>query len=621
MAIKLRSFSTHSVTKTIVFILVVILITATVSQMQYVAYRDINPDCLFVREYKDSEYFFRNDVYNSFMLAYDILNGKEVEQDGTFYYYIDDGEKTYTNSENTDKSFFEQYDKAFYAFERGIWSLGRNTNPRPMPIRIMYNGLNNNHTVYIAFTDEFLEQKQKAWADDRSKLLPYAAGILSCIILSLLLIAFLVCVTGRKPYDLELHFSKLDMIYSDILLVCFIMSSIVWVVSVARSPYRRSIIYQAQPFKLSISQIYSMIWVAVITAVISVVCGLILLSVVRRIKAGRLIKHSIIFIILYKVYDFFKSLFDGRMFSRYPLTKSLFYRQVAFITASALLMFLAFLSLISREELFFLIFGALEFPIIYWYIKGNNKTYEDINKGFNESLEEQMRSERMKIDLVTNVSHDLKTPLTSIISYVDLLSKEEGLSESAGDYVKILSEKSNRLKHIVSDLFDLAKSTSGNIQLDLENIDIKKLIEQTLADMSSEIEKSGLAVKVKLPEKSVNIISDGKKLYRVFQNVIDNALKYSLSGTRVFVELEEADGRAIATIKNTAGYEMDFTSDEILQRFNRGDKSRTTEGSGLGLSIAESFSKVCGGSFKVDIDGDLFKVTIGFNIDSRRLLT
>jgi len=309
------------------------------------------------------------------------------------------------------------------------------------------------------------------------------------------------------------------------------------------------------------------------------------------------------------------SLFDGRAFSKYPLTKSLFYRQLIFIILSFVFVFLTFL-FIALETYAALIPPVLEMVMIYWYIKGNNRTYMDINRGFDESLEEQMKSERMKVALITNVSHDLKTPLTSIISYIDLLSKEEGLPETAKDYVKILGEKAGRLNNMVSDLFDLAKSTSGNMPVDIEKLDLKKLIEQTLADMGDRIEKSGLAFRVRLPEKPMQINADGKKLYRVFQNVIDNALKYSLQGTRVYVALEENEGMAVATVKNTAGYEMDFTADEILQRFMRGDKSRTTEGSGLGLSIAESYTKLCGGRFKVDIDGDLFKVTISFNLVS-----
>jgi len=192
------------------------------------------------------------------------------------------------------------------------------------------------------------------------------------------------------------------------------------------------------------------------------------------------------------------------------------------------------------------------------------------------------------------------------------LSKEEDLSPSARDYVQILSEKTDRLKNIVSDLFDLAKSTSGDISMEMETLDIKKLIEQTLGDMEDEVEKSGMQIKTRLPDEPVIIYSDGKKLYRVFQNVLDNALKYSLEGSRIYVELEKHGGDIVAMVKNTAGYEMDFTEDEILQRFSRGDKARSSDGSGLGLSIAESFTRVCGGNFKVVLDGDLFKVAIEF---------
>jgi len=146
----------------------------------------------------------------------------------------------------------------------------------------------------------------------------------------------------------------------------------------------------------------------------------------------------------------------------------------------------------------------------------------------------------------------------------------------------------------------------------MEMLDLKKLIEQTLGDMQDDIEKSGFQIITKLPKDPIYIVSDGKRLYRVFQNIIDNALKYSLQGTRIFIEAGKKREDIFVILKNIAGYEMNFTAEEILQRFNRGDKSRNTDGSGLGLSIAESFTKVCGGDFKVDIDGDMFKVIISF---------
>lgn len=245
-------------------------------------------------------------------------------------------------------------------------------------------------------------------------------------------------------------------------------------------------------------------------------------------------------------------------------------------------------------------------PLYHIYLDLDN-----IDAGMKKSIEEQVKSERMKIELVTNVSHDLKTPLTSIISYVDLLSKTE-LSDEAADYVKIISAKAERLKNIVSDLFDIAKANSGNSSVLLENLDLCKLIVQTLADMDDRVNASGMTIKTKLPSAPVIIRSDGKKLYRVFQNLIDNALKYSLKGTRIFIEAEITDGLVKASVKNTSAYELDFTADEIKERFTRGDKSRSTEGSGLGLSIAESFTAVCGGSFNVVIDGDQFRTEVVF---------
>lgn len=602
MDIKLKNISRKKSTKTAVFILTVILIVLTVVQFQFVSYNDIIPESLIIREYSQSEYFLTQEVRNAWYEINSVMENRgEVPKSAHYYYFISDGEKTYSNVEGKDKNFFKQFDKAFYSYEMGTWTIGENTNPGGITKFYVSDG----YTIYISYPDEFINEKQHEWEESRNILVPFAVRVGVLAVLILTSIIFLMVQTGKNQLDDEIHLTKIDSIFSDVLFSFFIPLVAFWIIGISNLYYSGM---------SHVRQMYSAVWIGIITAFISVMCGIILLSLTRKAKSGRLFKHTIVYLVFYKIYDFFKSLYDGRMFERYPLTKSLFYRQLVFITSSAFLVFLTFLFFLLYVPLFF-IPPVVEIVIIYWYIKGNNKTFEDINKGFNESLGEQMKAERMKIALVTNVSHDLKTPLTSIISYVDLLSKEEDLSETVRDYVNVLSEKSNRLKNIVSDLFDLAKSTSGDIPLELESLDIKKLIEQTLADMEDEIEKSNLQIKTKLPENSLNIYSDGKKLYRVFQNVIDNALKYALPGTRVYVELEEIDGKAVAKIKNTAGYEMDFTAEEILQRFSRGDKSRTTEGSGLGLSIAESFTNVCGGKFKVEIDGDLFKVQISFNLD------
>lgn len=232
----------------------------------------------------------------------------------------------------------------------------------------------------------------------------------------------------------------------------------------------------------------------------------------------------------------------------------------------------------------------------------------NISAGIQSAVDRQVQSERMKIDLVTNVSHDLKTPLTSIISYIDLLSSEE-LSPEAKDYVNIIEGKAQRLKIMVADLFDLAKATS-HTDVDMEKIDAVILANQVLADLSDKIESSGKQLKADIQAESAPVMAEGKKMYRVLQNIIDNALKYSLEGTRVYFTLRSANGYCYISVKNIASYEMNFSPDEIMERFTRGDESRSTDGNGLGLSIAKSFTEACGGSFGIVIDGDLFTAEV-----------
>ncbi len=230
---------------------------------------------------------------------------------------------------------------------------------------------------------------------------------------------------------------------------------------------------------------------------------------------------------------------------------------------------------------------------------------KNISDTVSDAVEEQIKSERMKIELVANVSHDLKTPLTSIISYIDLLKKTE-LDDEAMGYVQILDKKSQKLKGIVADVFSLAKATSG-IDVNMEELDFVRLFNQSLADADDKIKGSGRTLKINVTEDTAPVMGDGNKLYRVLQNIIDNALKYSLEGSRIFLELKSDGGNIVFTAKNISSYPIDFTADEITERFVRGDKSRTDGGSGLGLSIAKSFTEACGGGFEIELDGDMFK--------------
>ena len=239
----------------------------------------------------------------------------------------------------------------------------------------------------------------------------------------------------------------------------------------------------------------------------------------------------------------------------------------------------------------------------------------DIQQGMARAVEEQTRSERMKVELVTNVSHDIKTPLTSIISYAELL-KQEKLEPPAGEYVDILAQKAERLRTMVLDVFEVSKAASGELPVKLEELDLGKLLRQTTADMAQAIEEAPVLLRESLPEEPVPIIGDGDRLYRVFQNLLQNALKYTLEGSRVYLSLTVKDGMAEASVKNTSKTELpdgvDFTG-----RFVRGDQSRTDGGSGLGLAIADSFTRACGGELCVEPVADLFVVRVTFPLSRK----
>ena len=233
-----------------------------------------------------------------------------------------------------------------------------------------------------------------------------------------------------------------------------------------------------------------------------------------------------------------------------------------------------------------------------------------IRQGLHQAVEERTRSERMKVELVTNVSHDLKTPLTSIISYTELLSQEP-LEPPASEYVQIMGEKAQRLKAMVQDVFEVSKAASGQLPVKLERLDYARLLRQTLADMGQAIDNSGLTLRAAIPEGEVPITADSDRLYRVFQNLIGNALKYSLPGSRVYLNLTVEGGQASASVRNTSAAELKPGAD-YTARFVRGDESRTDGGSGLGLSIAESFTRACGGELTISTEADLFTAVVTF---------
>ena len=242
-----------------------------------------------------------------------------------------------------------------------------------------------------------------------------------------------------------------------------------------------------------------------------------------------------------------------------------------------------------------------------------------IQKGFKKAVQEEVKSQKMKTELVTNVSHDLKTPLTAIITYVNLLKQEDAPEEEKRNYIDILERKSMRLKTLIDDLFEVSKATSGAAALKLEDVDIVSLLKQVRLELQEQIEGCGVDFRWNLPEEKVILSLDGQKTYRIFENLLVNITKYAMPGTRAYIDVtvEEQEGKgrqAKVSMKNISAQELQVDSKELTERFVRGDPSRNTEGSGLGLAIAKSFAELQGGRMSVEVEADLFRVMIQWKL-------
>ena len=236
----------------------------------------------------------------------------------------------------------------------------------------------------------------------------------------------------------------------------------------------------------------------------------------------------------------------------------------------------------------------------------------DLGSAINSAVEERMKSERMKAELITNVSHDLKTPLTSIINYVDLLKKEDIDNEKAREYIDVLDRKSQRLKKLTEDLVEASKASTGALPVNKERLSMGQLVKQALGEYDEKFTAAGLAAVPTLCEEEAFILADGRHVWRIVDNLLGNCVKYAMAGTRVYLDLRRWEGNVVLSVKNISAQPLNIPADRLMERFVRGDESRTTEGSGLGLSIARSLTELQGGSFRLDIDGDLFKATVSF---------
>ena len=262
--------------------------------------------------------------------------------------------------------------------------------------------------------------------------------------------------------------------------------------------------------------------------------------------------------------------------------------------------------------------GDLSYKVDTDKMKGEFKSFGEklnsISDGMNVALDEKMKSERLKTELITNVSHDIKTPLTSIINYIDLIGKENTDNENIKEYTEVLSRQSEKLKKLIIDLIDASKISTGNVETNLVPMDICVVATQLEGEYGEKFEEAGLDLEISTHENPIYVMADGKHIQRIFDNLLNNAIKYSLSGTRVYIDVSQKGAMAEIAIKNMSKCRLNISADELMDRFVRGDSSRHTDGNGLGLSIAQSLAQTMGGTLKPIIDGDLFKVIIEFKV-------
>ena len=235
-----------------------------------------------------------------------------------------------------------------------------------------------------------------------------------------------------------------------------------------------------------------------------------------------------------------------------------------------------------------------------------------IRTGMNEAMDARIKSERLKTELITNVSHDIKTPLTSIINYVDLMQKEKPENEKIKEYLEVLDRQSGKLKKLIEDLIEASKAATGNIQMQMEEVNARVLLNQSIGEFEERLEQKNIKLVTEIPEEDIHIQADSRYLWRVFDNLMNNIVKYSQEGTRAYVDLKKLGDHVRFVFRNTSRDELNISADELMERFVRGDASRNTDGNGLGLSIASSLTEAMGGKLTISIDGDLFKATVEF---------
>ena len=461
---------------------------------------------------------------------------------------------------------------------------------------------------------------------------PFLADILIPldIVLLCIIIVYLLWSIGHSKTASKIHLTALDRFPYELLLIVFFT-----IFGMCFSFFEVILLYANIPTNLVIS----LLFIGYIGAYISL--AIIVDSTIRRIKAKEF-WHSFL---VYKIYNRIKKYLHNasdRVLDKSPSQRNIIIFYIIFIVISSILGLtfftgISFLILLAfwiwtlylllqfnkrlnkiKNALHEIYMGNSNINLDTDELKGTLKELaiyvNDISNGFNNAIQEKLKSERLKTELITNVSHDIKTPLTSIINYVDLLKQEDIKDEKALEYLNVLDSKSQRLKKLIEDLVEASKASSGNVKLNIEEINLSELLKQVTGEFKDKFDEKNLSIDLELPDNSVNIEADNRYMYRIIENLYSNVSKYAMDNTRVYISLNKGDNEIKLEIKNISKEKLNISADELMQRFVRGDKSRFTEGSGLGLSIAKSLSELQNCKFNIEIDGDLFKAILIWNI-------
>lgn len=528
----------------------------------------------------------------------------KLQENQHIIYYASNGEEAFFNSKLDKKEQFETYDAymLFEDYQQKLYPNEVKVSPY-MDIEYEVDKLNpQTDVIYVAFEKSYLQQKIQKWEKEKA----FAQSLLNefLVFLAGFIISFiyLIVVIGRTSFkDKEVHLNVIDKLYNDLNIV-IVVSLAIWSI-------------------IMIFEVYQNIYMALTLPFVSIVL-LLTLSLVKHIKNRTIFSHTLIYQMLKKGFLAVKHVFDSGttgvkvvlLVIGYPvLVAATFF---IFPITIGLVAWLALKKVKSfnhiKEGVEKIKNGDLHHRIEVGGKGELNQLATNINSitgGLKKSVDSEIKSERLKTELITNVSHDIRTPLTSIITYVDLL-KIENDPEKVAEYIDVLDQKSKRLKHLTDDLFDAAKASSGNMPVQLERIDILSLLTQGIGEMDEKIEASALDFKLAHPTEKVYVMADGKLLWRSIENLFSNIFKYAQPASRVYIDVEDLESEVLVTFKNMSAYELNISADELMERFKRGDESRTSQGSGLGLSIAESLINIQRGKFIVQVDGDLFKAMI-----------